>query len=208
VTKALDDALLVWAQNGEPLRPSNGFPLRLLLPGWEGNASIKWLRRLELGIAPWMTRWETSKYSDPIPGDKARLLSFEMDAKSIITSPAYPDRLAEKGWHQITGLAWSGRGVITRVEVSDDGGRLWRDAILQGTVNPKAHVRFATPWEWNGRETTLMSRATDETGYVQPTRDILRNARGAGTDYHFNDIRVWHVAGDGTVTFANGGAAS
>jgi sulfane dehydrogenase subunit SoxC len=203
VEKALDDILLAWGQNGEPLRPEAGFPLKLIVPGWEGNINVKWLRRLELGTAPWMTRWETSKYTDPLPGDVARQFSFEVDAKSIITSPAHPERLA-KGPLQVTGLAWSGRGRVTRVEVSTDGGATWADARIDGTPQPKAVVRFWHPWTFTGRETLLMSRATDETGYVQPDRKTLLAVRGIGTDFHFNEIRAWKVARDGTVTFANG----
>ena len=200
IEKAMDDALVVWAQNGEPLRPEQGFPLRLLLPGWEGNANVKWLRRLELGTAPWMTRWETSKYTDPLPDGTARQFSFDMDAKSVITSPSYP-AVISKGWWPVTGLAWSGRGTIRRVEVSTDGGRSWRDAALQGTPLPKAHVRFTHQWEWDGRETILLSRAIDETGYVQPTRTELVKARGIGTDFHFNQIVGWRLTADGRTFF-------
>lgn len=200
VEKAMDDALVVWAQNGEPLRPEQGFPLRLLLPGWEGNTNVKWLRRIKLGTAPWMTRWETSKYTDPLPDGTARQFSFDMDAKSVITAPAYPQVIA-RGWWPVTGLAWSGRGKIQRVEVSVDGGRSWNDAELQGTPLPKAHVRFTHQWEWNGTEAVLLSRATDETGYVQPTRAALLKVRGIGTDFHFNQIVGWRVMADGRVFF-------
>jgi sulfane dehydrogenase subunit SoxC len=203
VAKALDDALLVYAQNGEPLRPETGFPLRLLLPGWEGNINVKWLRRLEAGTAPWMTRWETSKYTDPLPGDIARRFSFEQDVKSIITSPAFPERLSP-GPRVITGLAWSGRGRIARVEVSTDGGITWRDATLTGQQHPKSVVRFTHPWRFGGQEALLMSRATDERGHTQPTRSAWRATHGPGTDYHFHEVRAWQVAGDGAVTFANG----
>ena len=128
--KALDDALIVWAQNGEPLRPEQGFPLRLLLPGWEGNANVKWVRRLELGTQPWMTRWETSKYTDPLKDGTARIFSFVMDAKSIITSPSVPNRLTGQGWRPVSGVAWSGRGRITSVEISADNGTTWHAAIV------------------------------------------------------------------------------
>lgn len=200
MAKMLDDALIAWAQNGEPLRPAQGYPMRLLLPGWEGNTSIKWLRRLELGTRPWMTREETSKYTDPLADGTARQFSFEVDAKSIITSPVYPGRIT-KGWRPVTGLAWSGRGRITRVEVSTDGGSSWRDAKLLTPPLPKAHVRFEHMWEWTGGETILLSRATDETGYVQPTRTELVRVRGIGTSYHANCIYGWKVATDGGVTF-------
>lgn len=201
IAKAWDDAMVVWAQNGEPLRPAQGFPLRLLLPGWEGNINVKWLRRLELGRAPWMTRWETSKYTDVLPGNKARIFSFELDAKSVITAPAYPGRIAAQGYHSVNGLAWSGRGRIARVEVSTDGGRRWSDAELHGLAHTKSSVRFEYAWEWRGEESVLLSRATDETGYVQPTRSALLEVRGIGTDYHFNPIVGWKVASDGRVTF-------
>jgi sulfane dehydrogenase subunit SoxC len=199
--KALDDALVVWSQNGEPLRPEQGFPLRLLLPGWEGNANVKWLRRLELGTKPWMTRWETSKYTDPLKDGTARIFSFVLDAKSIITTPSVPAKLTAHGWRSVSGIAWSGRGRITRVEVSADGGATWHDAELQGPVHPKAHTRFAMMWNWDGHGALLLSRATDETGYVQPTRKALLDARGPGTDYHNNAIRGWRVEPDGGVFF-------
>jgi sulfane dehydrogenase subunit SoxC len=199
--KAWDDAIVVWAQNGEPLRPEQGYPLRLLLPGWEGNINVKWLRRIELGTRPWMTRWETAKYTDPLPNGTARMFSMELDAKSIITSPAHPDILTTRGWRPITGLAWSGRGRIATVEVSTDGGSTWHDAELLGPSLPKAHVRFQYMWNWTGTETRLLSRATDETGYVQPTRRRLVEVRGIGTDFHFNPIVGWRVQPDGRVFF-------
>ena len=200
MAKAFDDALVIWAQNGEPLRPEQGYPIRLLLPGYEGNAQVKWLRRLELGTRPWMTRWETSKYTDPLPGGVARQFSFEMDAKSVITSPC-TKRLPARGWNPISGIAWSGRGRITRVDVSTDGGATWDEAELQGTPLPKALVRFERMWEWTGAEQVLLSRATDETGYRQPTRAQLLAVRGKGTDYHFNPIYGWRIASSGQVTF-------
>jgi sulfane dehydrogenase subunit SoxC len=199
--KALDDALVVWAQNGEPLRPEQGFPLRLLLPGWEGNTNVKWLRRLELGTQPWMTRWETSKYTDPLKDGTARIFSFVMDAKSIITSPSVPGRLTGQGWRPVSGVAWSGRGRITSVEVSADNGATWHAAELQGEPLPKAHTRFSMMWNWDGQPAVLLSRATDETGYVQPGRKALMDARGPGTDYHNNAIRGWRVDADGSVAF-------
>ena len=201
LAKALDDALVVWAQNGEPLRPEQGYPMRLLLPGWEGNINIKWLRRLELGTRPWMTRWETSKYTDPLPDGTARQFSFEQDAKSIITSPAHPERLSARGWWPVSGLAWSGRGRVARVEVSTDGGRSWHDADLAGPALPRAQVRFQYMWNWDGTEAVLLSRATDETGYVQPTRRQLLEVRGIGTDFHFNPIVGWRVEKGGAVSF-------
>jgi sulfane dehydrogenase subunit SoxC len=200
--KMLDDALLVYAQNGEALRPANGYPVRLLLPGYEGNMCVKWLRRLELNAAPTMTRNETAKYTDPLPGGVARQFSFVMDAKSIITAPAHPDRLSGPGWWPVTGLAWTGRGRITRVDVSTDGGRTWTEALLDGPVQPMAHTRFRHLWQWDGRPARLMSRAVDETGYVQPMLADFRRVRGRGTDYHFNHVRAWDVEADGRVFFA------
>jgi sulfane dehydrogenase subunit SoxC len=199
--KALDDALVAWGQNGEALRPANGYPIRLILPGYEGNANIKWLRRLELGREPWMFRDETSKYTDPLPNDTARQFSFLLDAKSVITSPAFPFKLTGAGWWPIRGLAWSGRGKIDRVDVSTDGGKSWTTAELIGPALSKAHTRFQLMWRWDGKPARIMSRAIDETGYVQPTLAEYTRVRGAGTDYHFNAIRAWDVAADGAITF-------
>jgi sulfane dehydrogenase subunit SoxC len=207
VAKAYEDALIAYAQNGEPLRPEQGYPVRLFLPGVEGNASVKWLRRIEVSDQPFMTREETSKYTDPLPNGTARMFSLDMDAKSLITEPSFPDKLTGPGWWEIRGIAWSGRGKITRVDVSADGGKTWRPAMLDGPVLPKCHTRFRYPWQSNGSVTTLMSRATDETGYTQPTYEALLAARGPSTAYHFNHIRAWRVNADGTVKFANGGAA-
>jgi sulfane dehydrogenase subunit SoxC len=200
VEKALDDAMIVYAQNGEAIRPEQGYPARLLLPGWEGNANVKWIHRLELSNQPSMTREETSKYTDPLANGTARQFSFVIDAKSIITHPAYPDVLAP-GWHEITGLAWSGRGSIAKVEISTDGGRSWREAELETPVRPKCTTRFRHLWQWNGATAQLMSRATDDTGYVQPTTAALIAARGPGTSYHYNNIRSWDVEADGRVFF-------
>jgi sulfane dehydrogenase subunit SoxC len=202
--KAFDDAMIVYAQNGEALRPEQGYPARLFLPGFEGSSSVKWLRRIELATEPFMTREETSKYTDPLPDGTARIFSLVMDAKSIITEPAHPDRLSGPGWWEIRGLAWTGRGRITRVEVSVDGGKTWNAATLDEPVLPKCHTRFRYPWNWSGSETVIMSRAIDETGYVQPTLDALMAARGPATAYHFNNIRAWRVGADGAVTFAAG----
>jgi sulfane dehydrogenase subunit SoxC len=200
IEKARDDALVVWAQNGEPLRPEQGFPLRLLLPGWEGNTNVKWLRRIELGTRPWMTRWETATYTDPLANGTARQFSFEMDVKSIITSPAHPDTIVN-GWRPIGGLAWSGRGRVSRVEVSTDNGVTWDDANLHAPPSPMAAVRFTHMWKWEGAESVILSRATDETGAVQPTRTELIRARGPGTLYHYNPICGCRVMPNGRVFF-------
>jgi len=201
MSKAWDDGLLAYGQNGEALRPEQGYPARLVLPGWEGNANVKWIRRLEIADRPFQTREETSKYTDPLANDTARQFSFVMDAKSIITFPAYPVVLPGKGWWEISGISWSGRGRITRVDVSTDGAAIWAPAELQPPALPKCHTRFRYLWNWDGQETVLMSRAVDETAYVQPTLDQLRNARGLGTSYHFNHIRAWRVHRDGSVVF-------
>ncbi|MBC7893538.1 MAG: sulfite dehydrogenase [Sphingobacteriaceae bacterium] len=199
VKKGWDDALLAYAQNGEALRPEQGYPLRLFLPGWEGNMSVKWLRRLELGDAPWHTREETSKYTEGIKDGKIRQFSFDIDARSIITFPTYP-RQVEKGYIEIRGLAWSGRGKVTKVEVSTNGGKTWNLARLQEPVLDKAHTQFRYLWNWNGEETSLSSRVTDETGYVQPTFAQLREARGPDMGgYHLNPITTWVVKRDGRV---------
>ena len=203
IAKAWDDAMIAYAFNGEPLRPANGYPARLFLPGYEANTSIKWLRRIKLIDQPNMSRDETAKYTDPLPDGTARQFSFVMDVKSIITAPAYPARVA-RGWIEITGLAWSGRGKIARVDVSTDGGQHWAPAALQEPVLSRAHTRFRLPWQWNGRASTLMSRAVDETGAVQPTLAEFEARRGKGTDFHFNHIRSWVIRSDGTVVFGVG----
>jgi len=201
VAKAMDDAMIAYAQNGEAVRPAQGYPARLLLPGWEGNTSVKWIRRIELADRPFMTREETSKYTDPLKDGTARQFSFVMDARSIITFPAYPIVL-EKGWVEIRGLAWSGRGRIRRVDVSIDEGRSWAAATLQEPILSKAHTRFRLLWKWDGKPTAIMSRAVDETGYVQPTRNELTAARGAGSmPYHLNPITAWHIGADGQLQY-------
>ncbi|HXD19305.1 MAG TPA: sulfite dehydrogenase [Vicinamibacterales bacterium] len=201
IKEVLGEAMLAYAQNGEALRPEQGYPVRLLLPGIEGNASVKWLRRMKLSDQPFMTREETSKYTDPLADGTAREFSLVMDARSVITSPAYPQTVA-KGFVEIRGIAWSGRGVVRRVEISTDGGRTWKPAVLQQPVLPKAHTRFRYAWEWDGRPTEIVSRAVDETGYAQPDMSALRAARGRRTRYHLNPVTGWTVAADGRVRFA------
>lgn len=199
VAKGWDDAIIAYAQNGEALRPEQGYPVRLFLPGWEGNTSVKWLRRLELGDAPWQTREETAKYSETIKGGKIRQFSFDIDARSIITYPAYPVQV-QRGWIEIRGLAWSGRGKVIRVEVSTDAGNSWQRAQIDEPILDKAHVRFRHLWQWNGATTEIMSRVTDETGYVQPTFRQLLDARGPDMGgYHLNPITSWQVNADGRV---------
>ena len=206
VEKALDDAMIAYGQNGEAIRPEQGFPARLLLPGWEGNSQVKWIRRLEASDRPSMTRDETSKYTDPLADGTARQFSLVMDAKSTITFPAFPFVLPERGWWEISGLAWSGRGRIARVEVTTDGGRTWVPAQLQDPVLSKCATRFRHIWNWDGGEALLMSRAIDETGYVQPDLETQIAARGEGSSYHYNTIRPWKIEADGRVFFAQGGA--
>jgi sulfane dehydrogenase subunit SoxC len=200
VAKGWEDAMIAYAMNGEALRPSHGYPARLFLPGWEGNANVKWLRRLELSDRPFMTREETSKYTETIRDGKVRQFSFVIDARSIVTSPSYPQTV-RPGWNEVRGIAWSGRGRISRAELSFDEGESWVEADLQEPVLPKAHVRFRYLWNWDGREATILSRATDETGYVQPTQRQLIEARGPGTGYHLNPITGWRLRPDGRVVY-------
>jgi sulfane dehydrogenase subunit SoxC len=200
VAKTLDDALVVYAQNGEALRPEQGYPLRLLLPGWEGNASIKWLHRLHAAAEPAMTNQETAHYTDLHPTGKASIFTFEMEASSVITRPSGTHKLAGPGFHEISGIAWSGRGKVAKVEVSTDGGKSWQLAALDEPVSSKALTRFRLPWTWDGQATTIQSRCIDETGYVQPTRDEIIEARGPNSNYHYNGIKVWSVKADGSVT--------
>ena len=200
IEKMMDDALLVYSQNGEPLRQAIGYPVRLLLPGYEGNMCVKWLRRLEATPRATFTRNETAKYTDPLADGTVRYFSFVLDAKSIITSPSYPAHVTP-GWWPVSGLAWTGRGRITRVEVSTDSGRSWHDAQLQSAEHDRTHIRFVHMWNWDGSATRLLSRATDETGYVQPTLAEYKRVRGAGTDYHFNYVRAWDVTADGSVFY-------
>ena len=203
IDKAMDDALVVYAQNGEMLRPEQGYPLRLFLPGFEGNMSVKWLRRLKVGTRPFMTREETSKYTDLMPDGKSRQFTFLMEAKSVIVRPSAGQQLARPGVHEIFGFAWSGQGRIRRVEVSADGGGTWQDARLQEPVLTKCLTAFRLPWRWDGSPAALQSRATDQTGYVQPTREALIAARGTNSYYHYNGIQGWKIAASGGVTNAN-----
>jgi sulfane dehydrogenase subunit SoxC len=202
IEKALDDALLAYAQNGERLRPEQGYPLRLLLPGYEGNTNIKWLRRLKLGTEPFQTREETSKYTMLMPDGAARQFNFVMEAKSVITFPSGGQRLGSPGFFEISGLAWSGLGKVARVEVSSDGGASWRDAALQEPVMSKCLTRFRSLWRWDGGPALLASRVTDETGYVQPTREELLKVRDVRSYYHYNAIQNWSVAVGGAVSNA------
>ena len=200
MSKLMDDALLVYAQNGEMLRAEQGYPLRLFLPGYEGNMSIKWLRRIKLGTEPWQTREETSAYTDLRADGKALQFTFAMEVKSVITQPSGMMKLKSKGFYEISGFAWSGNGRIRRVEVSTNGGQSWSDAVLQEPVMDKSLVRFRFPWVWDGAPATLMSRAIDSSGEVQPTMDAVIKAKSANTFYHNNAIQPWRVAANGEVT--------
>ena len=203
IEKCLDDALVVYSQNGERLRPEQGYPIRLLAPGFEGNMNVKWLRRLKVTDAPVYSREETSKYTDLLPDGKAREFTFYMEAKSIITSPSGGQRIPGPGFVEIRGIAWSGHGKIARVDVSVDGGKNWGQAALQEPVLTRALTRFRFPWRWDGQPTVFQSRAVDETGYVQPTFAQLLGERGDNSFYHNNAVQPWRIAMDGAVTNAN-----
>jgi sulfane dehydrogenase subunit SoxC len=194
-----DRALVAYAQNGERLRPENGYPLRLIVPGFEGNTHVKWLRRLKVVDAPLQTREETSKYTNLLADGTARQFVFEMDAKSVITRPSPGHRLTTHGFYPISGLAWSGRGKIRQVEVSTDGGTSWRTARLETPARDRALTRFQADWNWTGEPASILSRATDSTGYVQPTREALVAARGLNSQYHYNAIQQWRIDAAGEV---------
>ena len=201
LAKALDDAFIAYAQNGEAVRPQQGYPARLVLPGYEGNMWVKWIRRIEVGDRPWFTRWETRTYADLLPDGLSRQFTFVNEVNSVITTPCPEKPLRGRpGFVEINGLAWSGVGRITRVDISADGGDNWREAALQGPVLPMALTRFRIPWEWReGQTAFLQSRAMDESGRVQPSITALRSARGVDSIYHKNSIHTWLVERDGTV---------
>jgi sulfane dehydrogenase subunit SoxC len=198
--RALDDVMVAWAMNGEMLRPENGYPLRLVAPGIQGVSWVKWLRRLEVGDQPWATKDEVLHYVDLMPDGTLRQYSSIQECKSVITSPSGGQFLLDKGFYNVTGLAWSGRGRVKRVDVSADGGRNWRTARLENPVLPKCLTRFNIDWVWDGSPTILQSRAIDETGYVQPKINQLRAVRGTRSIYHNNAIQSWKVAESGEVT--------
>jgi sulfane dehydrogenase subunit SoxC len=211
--KAMDDVLVVYGQNGEAVRPEQGYPLRLLVPGFEGVSNVKWLRRIKLVDQPYMTQPESVGYSNLKSDGKARWFQFEVGVKSVITYPSDAHRLTSRGFYQISGLAWSARGAIKTVEVSTDGGRTWKQAELQEPVYRKAHTRFGLGWNWNGEEAVLQSRCTDEHGEVQPTLAELSKIWGVETDYwmastlppvrtfftHFSAVQPWKVNRDGSI---------
>jgi len=200
IEMAQDDVLVVYGQNGEMLRPEQGYPLRLLVPGVQGVSSVKWLRRLKVGDMPWNTREEALHYVDLMPGGKHRQYTWIQEAKSVITSPSGGQVILDKGYHEIRGLAWSGRGLVRRVDVSTDGGRNWRTATLQAPIHSKALTRFRIDWAWNGGPALLQSRVIDDTGYVQPALRQLREVRGSRSIYHNNAIQTWRVDVSGEVT--------
>jgi len=197
IEKALDDCMIAWKMNGEALRPEQGYPMRLVVPGWEGNMWIKWLRRIEVGDMPWHHREETSKYTDLLANGQARRFTWEMDVKSVITNPSPQAPLTAKGRNVISGLAWSGRGKIDRVDVSLDGGANWQAARIDGPSFDKSAHRFYVDFDWDGRELLLQSRAIDSDGQVQPTKNQLRAVRGENSIYHNNGIQTWLVRANG-----------
>jgi sulfane dehydrogenase subunit SoxC len=197
---ALDDVIVAYAQNGEMLRPEQGYPVRLIVPGVQGVSSVKWLRRLEVGDQPWNTREESLHYVDLMPNGIHRQYTWIQEAKSVITSPSGGQTIGTRGYQEIRGLAWSGRGKVKRVDVSTDGGRNWRTATLQAPILPKALTRFRFDWRWQGEPALLQSRVIDETGYVQPSIAALREVRGKRSIYHNNAIKTWRVAPSGEVS--------
>jgi sulfane dehydrogenase subunit SoxC len=199
IEHALDDVLVAWGMNGEMLRPENGYPLRLVAPGMQGVSWVKWLRRIEVGDQPWGTKDESIQYIDLMPDGSHRQYTSIQECKSVITSPSGGQQLLNKGMFNITGLAWSGRGKIKKVDVSVDGGRHWRSARLEGPIQNKALTRFNIDWVWDGSEVILQSRAVDETGYVQPSIDQLRKVRGNRSTYHNNAIQSWQINASGEV---------
>ncbi len=199
IEKALDDCMVAFKMNGEALRAEQGYPVRLVVPGWEGNMWVKWLRRLEVGDKPWAQREETSKYTDLLADGTAREHTWVMDVKSVITNPSPQAPITHgKGPTVLTGVAWSGRGKITRVDVSIDGGRNWQEARLSGPSMSKSMHRFYFDFDWDGSDLLIQSRAIDDAGFIQPTKNELRASRGENSIYHNNGIQTWHVKPDGT----------
>ncbi len=197
LAKALDDCIVAFRMNGEMLRPEQGYPVRLVVPGWEGNMWVKWLRRLELTDMAHLAREETSKYTDLMADGRSRRFTFVMDCKSVVTNPSPQAPLLAKGQNVLSGLAWSGRGTIRRVDVTLDGGRNWREARIDGPVLNQSLTRFYVDFDWQGQEMMIQSRAHDSTGYVQPTKDELRKVRGVNNIYHNNGIQTWLVRANG-----------
>ena len=197
--KALDDTLIALYQNGERIRPEQGYPIRLVVPGWEGNISIKWLRRIKLTKKPTYTKDETSKYSDLLANGKTLQFTFPMEVKSVITQPTAGAIPLKKGPVHITGLAWSGLGKIKKVEVSTDKGKTWNTAQIDGANQQLAPVRFRYNWIWNGEECSIESKATDSKNNVQPQRKDWSIKYGLGHLYHNNSIQIWRIMPDGQI---------
>ena len=191
--------LLAYGQNGEMLRPENGYPLRLVVPGVQGVSWVKYLRRIEVGDQPWATKDEVLHYIDLMPGGLHRQYSSIQECKSVVTTPSGGQVLLDRGYYQISGLAWSGRGRVRRVDISLDGGRQWQTARLQTPVLDRCLTRFSLDWVWDGKPALVQSRATDETGHVQPTYRQLRAVRGTRSIYHNNAVQTWLVQENGEV---------
>ncbi len=194
------EVLVAYGMNGEMLRPENGYPLRLVVPGVQGVSWVKWLRRIEVGDKPWATKDEAVHYIDLMPDGLHRQYSSIQECKSVITTPSGGQTLLDKGFYNVSGLAWSGRGKVTRVDVSTDGGINWRTARLETPVLSKALTRFNIDWVWDGKPAILQSRAMDDTGYVQPSYGQLRAVRGTKSIYHNNAIQSWKVVESGEVS--------
>ncbi|MBP6764379.1 MAG: sulfite dehydrogenase [Rubrivivax sp.] len=193
------EVIVAYGQNGEMLRPENGYPLRLVVPGVQGVSWVKYLRRIEVGDMPYAAKDEAVHYIDLMPGGQHRQYSSIQECKSVITTPSGGQVLLDQGFYTISGLAWSGRGKVKKVDVSTDGGRNWRSAQLQGPVMDKCLTRFTLPWVWDGKPTLVQSRASDETGYVQPSYAQSRAVRGTRSIYHNNSIQTWLVQESGEV---------
>ncbi|GAB6079630.1 sulfite dehydrogenase [Hydrogenophilus thermoluteolus] len=194
------EVLVAYGMNGEMIRPENGYPLRLVVPGVQGVSWVKWLRRVEVGDKPYGTKDEAVHYIDLMPDGMHRQYTSLQEVKSVITTPSGGQILLDKGFYNITGLAWSGRGKIVRVDVSTDGGINWRQARLEQPVLPKALTRFNIDWVWDGKPAILQSRAVDETGHIQPSYGQLRKVRGTRSIYHNNAIQSWLVNENGEVS--------
>ena len=209
LAKAMDDAMIALYQNGEALNPSNGYPVRLRLPGYEGNMNVKWLRRIKLVESPVMAINETKQYTILRPDGKAWQFYFPQEVKSFITHPSFGMNMKGPGFYQISGLAYSGNGRISKVEISADGGKSWAQAGLQAPILSKAFTRFRSPWSWDGGPAILQSRATDEAGNVQPSRATFIAERGPprGTPNvaafpmeHCNVVTSWGIDAKGEVS--------
>ena len=193
------EVLVAYGQNGEMLRPENGYPLRLVVPGVQGVSWVKYLRRVEVGDQPYATKDEAIHYMDLMPNGMHRQYTSIQECKSVVTTPSGGQVLLDKGFYNVSGLAWSGRGKVKQVDVSVDGGRNWRSARLQTPVLSKALTRFNIDWVWNGQPAIIQSRAIDDTGFVQPTYAQLRKVRGSRSIYHNNAIQSWLVQESGEV---------